>query len=344
MKRYNGGGSIFKIGGKVKRRKPWRVRVTIGWNDNGKQLFKDLGCFPTRKEAENCLNEYLKNDYNVNFHNITLSEVYDKWIAVFKNKVSDAGLNHHKTVFKIHLKPLHNLPMKDVRNQQILQVMTGKTANVQKRILITLRYLFEWSIINDVNVRTNYAALIKVGDADLVEGKSIERKPFTDEEVRELWKYEGQQYYDITLILLYTGMRISELLELPTASINLKKNKLVGGKKTKAGIDRTIPIHPTIKPILERYVAKGKPFLFYNTKGKPLIYKVFREAWIKFDHFKDRTVHETRHTFITKLRHAQVNKRHLQMVIGHDFKEDSTEIYNHIKFEDLWNVVIKLEY
>lgn len=344
MKRFNGGGSIYKMGGKVKRRKPWRVRVTTGWTESGKQLIKDLGCFATRKEAEIVLNEYLKSDYNIDYHNITLAEVFEKWLPTFKHKVGESALQRHKGIFNNHLPPLHNLPMKDVRTHQILKMLEGKTENIQKRILITLNYMFVWAIANDVNVRTNYAELIKVGDAEAVVGEKLERRPFTDDEVRELWKHEGEMYYDITLILLYTGMRISELLELPTNSIDLRNNKLIGGKKTIAGINRTIPIHPKIKPILERYVARGRNFLFYNTKDRPLIYKVFRNAWIQFDHFTGRTVHETRHTFITKMRQAEVNKRKLQMIIGHDGKDDATEIYTHIKFEELYEIVLKLEY
>ena len=38
IKRTNGTGCIYKV--KERRRKPWRVYVTAGWNENGKQLKK----------------------------------------------------------------------------------------------------------------------------------------------------------------------------------------------------------------------------------------------------------------------------------------------------------------
>ena len=43
MKNPNGYGSVIKLGGK--RRKPFGARITIGYNDKGKQIFKYIGYF-----------------------------------------------------------------------------------------------------------------------------------------------------------------------------------------------------------------------------------------------------------------------------------------------------------
>lgn len=56
MRRANSSGSIFKVKDK-KRRSPWRVRLTVGWEidketGKSKQIVKNLGYFPTRAEAE----------------------------------------------------------------------------------------------------------------------------------------------------------------------------------------------------------------------------------------------------------------------------------------------------
>lgn len=37
MKLPNGYGSVFKLGGN--RRRPWAVRVTVGWTEEGKQVY-----------------------------------------------------------------------------------------------------------------------------------------------------------------------------------------------------------------------------------------------------------------------------------------------------------------
>ena len=77
MKRANGTGMIFKIKG-GSRRKPWRVRITVGWEFNeltgkSKQIIKTLGYYATRREAEMALNEYLEEPYNISDKDITFS-------------------------------------------------------------------------------------------------------------------------------------------------------------------------------------------------------------------------------------------------------------------------------
>ena len=49
MKQPNGYGGISKLKGR--RRKPYAVRVTTGWTDEGKQIKKYLGYYATKKEA-----------------------------------------------------------------------------------------------------------------------------------------------------------------------------------------------------------------------------------------------------------------------------------------------------
>ena len=60
MRRGNGDGSIIKLSGK--RRRPYAVRVTVGWSDNGKQIYKYIGYYTGKREAnqaapERCTNQ-----------------------------------------------------------------------------------------------------------------------------------------------------------------------------------------------------------------------------------------------------------------------------------------------
>ena len=72
MKNPNGFGTVTKLKGR--RRKPWVVKVTIGYSDEGKQLQKSIGTFANRSEAMkhlakyNSSNEMQKNmDYKMMF-------------------------------------------------------------------------------------------------------------------------------------------------------------------------------------------------------------------------------------------------------------------------------------
>ena len=76
MRRANGEGSIFKLSGK--RRKPYAVRITVDYTDEGKQLYKYVGYYSTKTEAKNAMREYLVNPFNLDHKSTKLKDVYDK--------------------------------------------------------------------------------------------------------------------------------------------------------------------------------------------------------------------------------------------------------------------------
>ncbi len=55
----------------------------------------------------------------------------------------------------------------------------------------------------------------------------------------------------IFLLLLYTGAKLNEILELNKKNIDLENNKIYIGSKKK---QREIPIHPNLRPELEKYL------------------------------------------------------------------------------------------
>lgn len=71
-----------------RRKKPYRARITIGWEINektgkSKQIYKDLGSYKTKGEASRALAEYLKNPYDLNNKDITFEQLYKKWYEDF---------------------------------------------------------------------------------------------------------------------------------------------------------------------------------------------------------------------------------------------------------------------
>lgn len=73
MRRANGEGSIFKLSGK--RRKPWAVRITVGYEENGKQIYKYVGYYQTKTEAKTAVREYLVNPFNLDHKSAKLKDV-----------------------------------------------------------------------------------------------------------------------------------------------------------------------------------------------------------------------------------------------------------------------------
>ena len=78
MKNPNGYGSVVKLSGK--RRKPFWIRKTAGWNEKGQPIYKTIGYTATREEGNILLAEYNKNPWNVDTAKLTLKELYDLWV------------------------------------------------------------------------------------------------------------------------------------------------------------------------------------------------------------------------------------------------------------------------
>ena len=172
--------------------------------------------------------------------------------------------------------------------------------------------------------------------------KVIERKIFTEEEIKILWDNEGQRYIDIILILIYTGLRVNELLTLENTQINIEERYIRTGSKTEAGKDRLIPINYKILPLILRYIKLNNKYLFQTNSGNHLIYSNYRPIFKKLMAelgFQEHTIHDTRHTFATLLSNADANKTAIKNIIGHSDYGITEKIYTHKDIEELKKAV-----
>lgn len=192
---------------------------------------------------------------------------------------------------------------------------------------------------------------------DEIKKKSKGKIPFTQEQVNELWEYvEDIPFADMVLIALYTGFRPQELAIIETKNVLLDEDKIIGGTKTEYGIDREVPIHPTIKPLVEkRYRQATERFhsdrLFNDPKGQvstKLTYDMYRGRFtnvMKEMGFTGLTPHCTRHTFSTQAKRCGMDSGIRKRIMGHSLNGDVTEsIYTHPTFEDKRHEMNKLDY
>ena len=74
MRNPNGYGSVSKLPGN--RRRPYRVRKTIGWNEKGHPVYQLLGYTTTREEGMILLASYNKDPWNVDKVSMTLTSLF----------------------------------------------------------------------------------------------------------------------------------------------------------------------------------------------------------------------------------------------------------------------------
>lgn len=329
MRRGNGDGSIFKLSGK--RRKPYAVRVTIGWTTDGKQQYKYIGYYSNKTDAKKALSEYIASPEKIKLERQTLKMIFENMLE--KSTFSEGTKQQYTSGFKC-LAPLHNKNIKDIELEEIESIIETQVPSAQARIKKTLANCYKYALRYEYVTR-NLADFITVEST-----KAKEKSIFTLDEIKELWKYAGtKRFDDVPLILLYSGLRISELLGVKTENIDLDNKTIhVTKSKTAAGI-RVVPIHEKILPLIKKRYNKNNSHLFM-IDSKPLTYSQFNSSYWAV---KAHTIHETRHTFITHLQKCSDDKIAIKKIVGHA-TDDITDHYTHRTIDELHAVINKLEY
>jgi integrase len=322
MRNENGFGSIHKLGGN--RRKPYAVRVTVGWKD-GKQVRKYIGYYKTQPEALLALAEYHKGEFDIDLSKLTLVEVYDRWIKRIEPNVSKNVLNSHNMA-RMRFDRMGNVPIVKLKADQLQDWMDGidLSPGSKKRLKSTMIQLWKYAIKNDI-VNKNYAESIEIHEKVEKTGKV-----FSNNELQSLWNDLDNPTAQWILILMYTGMRIGELLSLTSDTIYLDKHYMVGGSKSEAGIDRVIPLHDAIVPLVQKQLGKAK-YLMRDEKGRKLSYAKALEQFkiYMLEHKWEHLPHDTRKTAVSLMHSADIPIETIRIIVGHSGKgvTETTYLY-----------------
>lgn len=339
LKNPNGYGSIFKLGGK--RRKPWAVRLTVGWTDEGRQQYKYLGYYKSRPEAIAALADYNNAPYNLDANRVTFSEMYDMYISS-RRDLTEQNLGILRMSYNLS-EPLHEMKFAEIRRNHMQQVIDNcdKSWSTKDKIKSLYNLMYRYALENDL-VHKNYAQFVVVPPND----KPTRRKPFTHKEIELLWDSVSKvEFVDVPLIMIYTGMRPGELISIKTDNIHLDKRFLIAGIKTKAGIDRTIPIHKRILPLIEKRLNNSDDILSFFDKDSAGNYDALRYRWRRLmkELGLEHLLHDCRHTFATLMDNVGANKLSIKRIMGHSSKSVTDSIYTHKDLEQLIKAIDLLE-
>lgn len=334
MKKANGNGSISKLSGI--RRKPYIARVTLGWDEKtGRQIRKTIGTYVTQKEAQKALIDYLDNPYDLDLSNILFKDVYEKWSKLKYPKVSHSAILGYQSAYN-NVEKLHNMKIKDIKARHLQEAIDScsKGQATKKKIKFLFGQMFAYAMQNDI-ITKDYSEFVDIGKAS----EESKREPFSNKEIELLWKHiDDIEFIDTILIMIYSGFRIGELLELETKNIDLVNMTMTGGLKTEAGKNRLVPIHPKIFPLIEKRYNKDNQYLIINFKGKKMKYdNYYKEKFIPIMeqlNMKHRP-HDCRHTFATLLSNANANATAIKKMIGHESYTTTEKIYTHKDIEEL---------
>lgn len=158
------------------------------------------------------------------------------------------------------------------------------------------------------------------------------------------WTYPLEHWRNMAIIFtfLYSGIRMSELLNLKNHDIDFEQGEFYV-RQGKGRKDRLVPLHRKLIPILKFYLNKRNErlpvssYLFTSVRStKPLtpknLYAIFKKLSAKCG-FKI-TPHMLRHTFAKLSLENNLNPYTLKTILGHSHIS-TTEIYMSISTENI---------
>ena len=366
----NGFGQITKINSNL--RNPYRAMITVGKNENGKpvcKLLKPQSYFKTYNEAYNALIEYNKNPYDLET-DITVEELYASWTQKYFKTLKSKSSERTITSAWRYCSSVYSMKVKTLRNRHIKYCIDNGTAiirgtekkpsagmksRIKSMFNLMLDYALEYEIVDK-----NYARTFNVSDEVLEECEEQKRShiPFSDDEINLLWNsLDKIKYVDIILMQCYSGWRPQELGLIELKNVDLKEWLFVGGIKTKAGTNRTVPIHTKIRPIVTNLYniakANNSKYLIYcddsvtHKSSSMLTYDKYRQRFKKVIEMlninPDHRAHDGRVHFVTMAKKFKVDEYAIKYMVGHSIVDITEKVYTKRNTEWLKQEIEKIK-
>lgn len=348
MKLPNGFGSVYKLSGN--RRNPYVAKKTRGWSidpetGKSKQLYITVGYYPTRKDALTALAEFNANPYDVNAAKVTFEDVYERWSDEHYPTIKDT--NGYRAAYALCGEIAH-MKFSSIKLDTLQMVVdkSGKNTPTLKNLKIMLGLMYKYAIIHEIIPKeknmVEYLDIKKAGNPN-----ALNRQPFSKAEVKRLWDVKDSNiYYTVILMLIYSGCRIGELLDLRKENVNLDERcfKIVASK-TEAGI-RTAPIAEKVFPFFEYWFHLNDcEYLLSTPDGKHFTYRNYYDSyWTPLLEPLNMThrPHDTRHTCISMLTVAGVSDKVIKKIVGHKGQSVTEVVYTHFEIDELIDAINKI--
>lgn len=364
-KRKDSKGRILKTGESQRKDLIYQYRCT---DQNGKRRTVYASTLTELRAKEKELQALIDSGINIGAGEITVIELVKKYTDL-KKGVRYSTLMHYKatiqklSVEKFGMQKICNIKMSDAKEWVMNLSKNGLKYNsigIYKGILTpAFQMAYEEDAIRKNPFDFKLSSII-ANDFD-------ERMPLTKEQQQCLIEFlENDKVYkkhaDIFIILLNTGIRVSELcgltlsdLDFENRVIDINKQLLmkqdgscyVGKPKTQKGY-RKIPmsqnVYRSFKNVVEnRHCSKEQivdgydGFLFLAKGGRPktsiYIQATLRRAVQKYNRkyptapLPRVTPHILRHTFCSNMANAGMNIKMLQYVMGHSDISVTMDVY-----------------
>lgn len=355
MRLPNGYGNIVNLG--KGRRKPLGVRVPIGVKvtEDKREIpqYKYIGYFENtpqgKKEALQLLSDYNAGKSVLKYSSScpTFKEVADEWLSRhFKHLEATKGGYSSSLVYSYtaaikKFKSIYNMRMDCVKLQTVQDIidnLSDLSSQTNQNVGIVIKGILKLAKKQGF-IEENFYDDIEFFGKTNQDSIHID---FTEEEVNKLWEHQDEEYAQFILVMIYTGVRIVELMNIKVEDIDYDNKYVIGGSKTKAGKGRIIPFADKIFPFIEK--RKNNTYLF-EYKHKKLNYTtacshLWEPAMEQYG--MNHLPHDTRYTCATMLDRAKVPQHITKTILGHRQSDVTNAVYIKKNVDDLLSEINKI--
>lgn len=281
----------------ARKKKPYRSKVKVGVDANGKDINK---WFRGRTRDEFEANKDRIVEYYIDGEGLEADRLFGdyatEWFTVRKKPfISASTANNYRTALNKHLLPAfgdRNLrAIRAVELQTFVNGYAGKSKSLIGNLIGTLQGVFT-AAKQDRLVRINPAEDLQRPKA----APPTEKRALTEDERRRMIALFATHEHGVYLATMYyTGMRPGEVRGLQWQDFDWDANLVhvqrdvdyadggrarVGDLKTAAS-DRYIPIAAPLRELLMPLRQAPKAFVFPGVDGKPLAQVTAARMWIR---------------------------------------------------------------
>ena len=319
--RPNGTGTAYKRGS------TWTAQVTVGIKrdpDTGRvqQVRRTKGGFKTKREAlEFC--QKLANAAMPKKH-VTFGDLWEQYEKTKFRQLSASKQCGYRTALK-RIGDMIYTRIDAVTIADLQGLVDGLTFYCAQDIKSILRHMYRIAMMQGWTSRDLSEYIV------LPPKNEHERTPFSDEEIRAIWRgYDGgDTWAGYILLMIYTGMMPGELLHCRKDMIHLDSHQIIGaGLKTAERKNRPIVIADFLMPVVQALID--------YTGDAPLLCDTYKKAFYKkYYDCLDRcgcrklTPYSCRHTTATACAvGAKIAPSVIQRIMRHA-KLSTTQLYIH---------------
>ena len=337
-------------------------------------------CISLRDKEKEIQNDLAEGISTAN-RKLTVSDLYAKYVALHSNVKRNTQRNRQFTA-------------KLLANDKIgsMNISAVKPSDA-KEWAIRMDDTYSYNVINNTKRAISAAFRVAIGDGlvrknpfefalkTVLHDDTEERAALTEEQEKQLLEYilnteRYRPYYDAILLLLRTGLRISEFCGLTVNDLDFDNRVIninhqlcylsgtdfyIETPKSKKSI-RKVPmcteVYQTFKKVLEKRnglqsveIDGYSDFVFLQDDGTPYCPYHYRKVLMLMvpsynsthrEQLPPISPHILRHTFCTRLASKNMNPKNLQYIMGHASIDITMNVYAHPSIESAQNEIANL--